>query len=309
MQMARRLVQPPATDPFDIPSIPDATDDPFEPQDPKPAKKSRKKKSGDFTEPPPLGAPHVVGGEFFYCAVCLEPQYIAPSGDPKTTYCENAHGGAASLDQVTRDERIEKAKQATALETSGKLAKEIAKTEEEERHARARKRFDFEVSNAAKKSPLRPDVQRVVESVFVDDIGGLYDVLEKELHLGDDHSDRGSLAARLGNAASNMRKAHRIFVTAKVEKESWESRNNVIFGAMWLEATKALQEEKDAKQRNKQITDGDVKMKAAAIFGDEWHAQETERRRVKEMVESLSNLVDAWTAHHRALEVLLGKSR
>lgn len=239
-----------------------------------------------------------------YCRLCLE------IGNRLHNHPCAIHPGGESLSEVEVQMLIEKrAKVSKVVEVSEKLADELASGDQEERHSRARKRFDFEIANSAKESPLRGDVKRVVESVFVRDIVPVYERLEQELHLGDDHSDRGTLQARLAKAAANMREAHRIFVTAKVEREAWETRNGVVYGAMWLEATKALQEEKEAKQRNKQITDGDVKAKAAVIFGDEWHAQETERYRVKQMVDSLQNLVETWTAFHRALEVLLGKSR
>lgn len=240
-----------------------------------------------------------------FCADCFEPQRVSTGG----ATCTNGHGGAEGISEA----EVKKAKKASKKKSveviSNELDTESKKADEEYRHKRSRERFDFEVANAAKESPIREDVKRVVDSIFIDDIAKVYRQLEDALELGDDHSDRGTLAKRLGNAASNMRKAHRILSTAKVEKEAWETRNGLIFGAMWLEATRALQEEKDSKQRNKQITDADVKHKAAAIFGDEWHVQETERRRVKETVDSLVNLVDSWTAHHRALEVLLGKSR
>lgn len=238
-------------------------------------------------------------------------QPSAPGSEEITHPAEVLNGGFDDLrirEAAFQDERARVAKE-VVTSMSGELAGIIEKVNKEEQHTRARGRFDFEVAQAAKMSPLRPDVARVMETIFVSDVAKDYKPLEEELHLGDDHSDRGSLIRRLARAPVHYRKAHKLLITAKREREAWEKRNAVIFGAMWQAANKELQDEKDQKIRNKQITDADVSAKAAVIFGDEWTVQEIARYEAKLMIDSLENLVETWGIEARALEAMLSKSR
>lgn len=199
---------------------------------------------------------------------------------------------------------------AKAVGAGAQLRDVLVESNKEAQHGRARKRFDFEVAQAAKMSPLRPDVGRVVELVFVDDVAKSYRRLEDELSLGDDkHTSHGEIMRALDRAETNARLAHKCYVTARVEREAWELRNHVVFAAMWLSATQALQEEKAQGARNKQITDADVRSKAAAIFGDEWAAQEIQRKEAEAMVDDFKNLAERWASRCWGLSSMLGKTR
>lgn len=203
-----------------------------------------------------------------------------------------------------------KAKRMNAEGVAAELVDVLKASDKEVQHVRARKRFDFEVAQAAKMSPLRADVARVVEMVFVENVAKSYRRLEDELLLGDDkHTSHGEILRALDRAESNARLAHKCYVTARVEREAWELRNHVVFAAMWLSATQALQEEKAQGARNKQITDADVRSKCAAIFGDEWAAQEIERKEAEAMVDDFKNLAERWASRCWGLSAMIGKVR
>jgi dsRNA-specific ribonuclease len=91
--------------------------------------------------------------------------------------------------------------------------------------------------------------------------------------------------------------------------QTWEMDNAVIFGAMWNEASKALQREKDQGYRSKQITDKDVEAMVGTMFPDEWRAQEVRRLRAKHTEKSLEHLVEMWGSKCRSLNTLVGKGR
>lgn len=164
--------------------------------------------------------------------------------------------------------------------------------------------------NAARGSPLDAGLERIVERVFVDaDLDAVYGRLEKSLRVGEKWEQAGALAKALDDAESNARLAHRLYLTAKIEHERWELENEVKFSSMRGEATRALQREKDEGKRSKQITDADVTSTCAQMFGDEWVAQETRRRRVDAAEKSLAHLSEIWMSRCNTLRVLVGRAR
>ncbi len=98
-------------------------------------------------------------------------------------------------------------------------------------------------------------------------------------------------------------------MTAKIEVIGWELDNAVIFAGMRAEATKILQREKEQGVRNKQITDADVTSMCAALYPDEWRAQEVKRAEVEAMVRSMENLNMNWMSRCRSLQAMLAKQR
>lgn len=169
--------------------------------------------------------------------------------------------------------------------------------------------YDFPNANKAKGKGLRPDLERVVEEVFVRDIHAEWRVLEKALELGEKRSEHGHAVAALDKAATHAYHAHRLYLTARAAREEWEAENEVIFGAMVSQATHSLQSEKDAGTRSKQITDADVRARVATLFPDEWRAQERKRRDVELTVKSLERLAELWMGRTRDLQALVGKLR
>lgn len=164
-------------------------------------------------------------------------------------------------------------------------------------------------ANAAKAVPLDADFDRITEMVFVENPLEVYKQLEAALRVGEKRSDHGTMMRALDEAEGNARMAHRLYITAKVEQDRWERENGVVFGAMRAEATRALQREKDQGGRSKQITDADVESMCATLYPDEYQHQEHKRKRVKAMVDSMANLVDAWNSRCRGLQVAVTKMR
>lgn len=169
--------------------------------------------------------------------------------------------------------------------------------------------FEFESANAAKENKLRPDLTRIVENVFITDLHATWKRLLEAMVIGEKRSDHGTLQAALDRAEHNAYDAHRLYVTAKIERERWERENDVILGAMWSEATRTLQKEKDDGLRSKQVTDADVKACAATLHPDEYVAQEVRKAKIKATVDSLENLSEQWNSRCRTLQAMLSKLR
>ena len=98
----------------------------------------------------------------------------------------------------------------------------------------------------------------------------------------------------LDKAARNADRAFRLYLTAKQAREKWEAENEPVWAAMWSEATKSLQSEKESGQRAKQITDADVKARVATLYPDQYRDQEDRRRAIEFTVKSLDRLADIW---------------
>lgn len=197
---------------------------------------------------------------------------------------------------------VEAAAEAIA-ETSAKLAGEL------DTNARPTGHVTFDSANRAKESPLDPDFERIVETIFVEQPLEMYTKLEKALRVGDGRADHGSVNKSLDEAESNARLAFRLSITAKLERDRWERENDVVFAGMRAEATSVLQREKDQKLRSKQITDADVESACAALFPDEWRHQEHKRRKVELMVKNMENLAEMWASRCRSLQAMLAKQR
>ncbi len=157
---------------------------------------------------------------------------------------------------------------------------------------------------------LDPAFARIVERVFINqDADKVYERLEADLRVGEKLEHPGALVRALDKAETNARLAHRLYITAKIERERWELENEIVFGGMRSEATRHLQIEKDEGKRNKQITDADVVSMSAQMFTDQYVAQEMTRRKVKAMEETLSHLSEVWLSRCRTLQVMLGRAR
>ena len=155
-----------------------------------------------------------------------------------------------------------------------------------------------------KETPMRPGWDRIVETILVDDPWPVYEQLEADLRLGDRRTDRGSLLEQIDQAETNMRLAHRLYATSEVEQRRWKLENMLIHSAMYHQATAVLQQEKDDKKRSKQITDEDVTNMAVVLYPDEYQAQEVRKTKVEQMVQSMKNLVAAWTSRCFSLKAL-----
>lgn len=169
--------------------------------------------------------------------------------------------------------------------------------------------FNFESANARRSPKMRSDFSKITETVFVTDLHDTWKKLREALVVGEKRSDHATLQRALDLAEKNAHDAHRLFVTAKISFDEWEAEYASILGAMWSEATRSLQEEKDQGLRAKQITDGDIKARAATLYPDQWKSGEVAKAKYKATVDSLSNLSEQWNSRCRTLQTMLGKLR
>jgi hypothetical protein len=157
-----------------------------------------------------------------------------------------------------------------------------------------------------KLTPLRPDVERVVETLFAQDVAAEFRRLNEELApVG----QRGSISVALDAAESNARDAHALYATVDRIRHVWEMENEIVLAEMRDVALAQLQKEKEIGARPKQITDADVRHKCAKLFSEGWVHQETKRHEMELLEDRCKNLVDAWFSRCKSLQALLAKSR
>ncbi len=113
----------------------------------------------------------------------------------------------------------------------------------------------------------------------------------------------------LNLAEKRAMRAHRLYVSAKLESRRFELDCEEAIGAMRDEATTELQREKDKGERNKSITEADVRGRAATLFPDEWAAINGELERAKRTIAQLEHFSDLWKGRRFSLSALLGDGR
>jgi hypothetical protein len=168
---------------------------------------------------------------------------------------------------------------------------------------------EFPSAQPAVSTDLQLAFERIVESVMVKDVEGTYATLQQQLEIGEDRQDHGRVMASLDRAETNARAAHNLWMTAKVEARRWELDSEVVNAAAREKAMKDLQCEKESGARTKQITDADVKARAALLFPDEVRSQELKRARVRALEASMQNLAEVWASRCRTLSTLATKMR
>lgn len=215
-------------------------------------------------------------------------------------------GAEAALDILDADDET---RESVMKDVKSEAKKDAPKPPESAPAPEARKVIEFRTANPAKTHALRPDMQRIVEKTWINDMHETATRLRTALSVGEKMSDHGTLMKALDVAETNAHDAHRLYLTAKLEYERWELDNQVVFGAMIGDATRALQYDKEHGGRSKQITDADVQAKVSVLYPDEWRHQESKRRSVKLTVDSLSNLSDIWMSRCRTLQAMLAKLR
>jgi hypothetical protein len=201
------------------------------------------------------------------------------------------------------DAKIKRSREAITA-TSCALKEELDKNE-----PKPRTHVEFGNANQSKLKPLSSDFERITESVFLEHPLETYKQLEADLRVGTERNDHGSLMKALDNAETNARKAHKLWMTAKLAESTWEMDNALVFAAMRMEANKTLTREKEQGLRPKQITDADVDAMCAALFSAEWAAQEVKRKKVHAMSRSMENLNEMWMSRCRSLNAMLSKQR
>lgn len=169
--------------------------------------------------------------------------------------------------------------------------------------------FEFESANASKKTKVRADLEKIVTKVFVVDLHDQWLKLREALTVGEKRSEHGVLNKALDEAEKNAHMAHRVYITAKIERERWERENDTIWGAMWSEATQSIQKEKNEGTRAKQVTDADIKSRVATLHPDAYQEIEVRRAKIKATVDSLEDLAVQWKSRCKSLQTMKGTLR
>lgn len=156
---------------------------------------------------------------------------------------------------------------------------------------------------------LPPDFERIIETQWVRDIWDEYHRLEQGIHIGAERTDYATVHAHLDHAESNSRKAFKLYLTGRIEKKRWETDADVIRSAMWAAATRELQREKEQGNRNKSITDADVKAMANSMYPDEWRSIERKDVEVHAMHDNLEDLAMQWKTRVKTLQTMMGAMR
>jgi hypothetical protein len=142
-----------------------------------------------------------------------------------------------------------------------------------------------------------------------DQIGEIYEEVERSLTLGDGKLEYGHLAAAVDRISVQYRNAHRLYMTAIRQRKRWERENEITLSALRSKAVKSLQLEKDNKERTKQITDADVTARMYEDHVDEMRAQDERKLDLEITEKSFAQLVETLGDRSRALQTLLAKSR
>lgn len=115
--------------------------------------------------------------------------------------------------------------------------------------------------------------------------------------------------AQLNLAEKRALAAHRLYVFAKLEQKRYSIDCEEALGSMRDFATSELQAEKDRGERNKSITEADVRGRAATLYPDEWAAINTGLESSKATIAHLEQLSDLWKGRRFSLAALLGDGR
>lgn len=159
---------------------------------------------------------------------------------------------------------------------------------------------------------MRSDLERIVETMFEIDVEKTYKQLVDGLVIegGADLGDKGTISQHLNRAEENARRAHMLYCVASIEKERWEAEYEAkVRGAMIEEANTSLQREKDRKERNKTITDADVRARAAMLHPDEFSHIEMRVAQVKRATDHFKVLNDCWCSRAATLRTMLDARR
>jgi hypothetical protein len=146
---------------------------------------------------------------------------------------------------------------------------------------------------SANKGPgITPDFERIVEAVYQVDAWREYEDLEANLEIGDERGDYGTVAKHLDGAEKRARRAHALYLSAKLELLRFETECQKVQAGMRQKATEVLSDEKEDGGRRKQITDADVRAKMAEMYPDEFVHVEERLAKLKGAVAHMERLAD-----------------
>lgn len=151
--------------------------------------------------------------------------------------------------------------------------------------------------------PMTPGYAGIVQTVFdLPDPMAEYQELEAALSAGSRETDNVQQA--LVRVEDNARRAHRLYVNAKVDLARYLADANIVRGAMWDEAVAQLSLEKERGVRTKQVTDADVEKRVAVLYPDEWRDAQGRLAQAEQTVKHLERLADLFQQRARTLAAL-----
>jgi hypothetical protein len=138
---------------------------------------------------------------------------------------------------------------------------------------------------------LAAGYERIQDRIFsLPDPEAEYAELQAGLQVGNQQFD--SIFSALDRAEDNARRAHRLYICARVDAERFALDADVTEGGLWAAANADLQREKDSGARTKQITDADVRARIASMFPDQWTELQQRRIKARKTVEHLERFAD-----------------
>lgn len=138
---------------------------------------------------------------------------------------------------------------------------------------------------------LSAGYERIQERVFdLPDPDSEYTELQRDLQIGNQQFD--SIYNALDRAEDNARRAHRLYICARVDAERFALDADVTEGGLWAAATADLQREKDSGARTKQITDADVRARVSTMFPEQWSQLQERRIKARKTIEHLERFAD-----------------
>ena len=141
---------------------------------------------------------------------------------------------------------------------------------------------------------INPDMARIVETIYQVDAFSDYRDLEQNLEVGEERGQYKTLAEHLDKGEKRARRAHALYLGAKLELAKWEIDSRKVTSVMRGEAHAELEAEKAAGERKKMITNDDIETRISEKYPDEWASQELSRVKLKGMVEHLERLAELW---------------
>lgn len=148
----------------------------------------------------------------------------------------------------------------------------------------------------------------VVDTLRIADPAGLARRLRDELTLGDDRTNYGRVLEALDRSAHNLDAAGRLYRSAVIEEQRYESQTAERLEVLRSTAKEDLQAEYQKKLR-KSPTKEDVEDRIVANWPDEYRTTKLRRAELHGAVRSLEILKDAWSARCAALRTMADKTR
>lgn len=141
---------------------------------------------------------------------------------------------------------------------------------------------------------LSPDFERILTFVYMVDAAKDFEEIVSEMEIGDQRGDYGTVRMHQDKAEDRARRAHALYLSAKLEKVKFDASVDVVEGAMRAEATNILENEKAAGERKKAITESDVAAKMCELHPDEYQHNKVRRAQVDGLVDHMLRLAELW---------------